>query len=302
VTVQSEEDVPNVKPIKVPPKEIQIRQMTDDQRRQFSLPTEEDLARVPARQEIWHRLMEGAEMIEPELTVLPYRHPIQQSGWAGVTLTSPVPDSPHFSSAAAYFNAPVVTARQWGVGVVSTWVGISTVDGGSESALVQAGIDSLVADVWGFWNPTDAWAWVEWFPQTAVGWSNIPVHQGDELFVDIDLPSESSANIYMANVSKHLMAGCSVNANPGQELTNPNEAAWIAENADSDQLIGTSLPHFSTITFTSAVAVLDVPNPGFLPAFVPVTTGTTWEIVNHEDQVQASGSICGADCVRITST
>jgi hypothetical protein len=273
--------------------------MDDDQRREFMLPTEEELAKVPFRRQIWHTLFDRGEMVEPILTRLPYRHqPGQNDSWAGAVVFAQAGQS--FAGALGTYNVPSVSPRYWGVGDASCWIGIGGV-GDSTTNLFQAGTDSVVVDIFG-WPFVGAYAWVEWYPEDTIRWDNIPVNFGDEIFVELILTSTTLGQINMANLTQNVFGACSASAPEGNSLI-ANTVEWIVEDPGADQLIGTSLPNFGSVTFKGAIGVLNgvVTGSPFV-GMVPANSGELLDMVNHEDVVEASAQFLGPTSVEITST
>ena len=106
----------------------------------------------------------------------------------------------------------------------SAWIGI---DGDGSNDVLQAGTDcDILVQNGTVYKQVSAW-W-EWYPDYSVTISNFPVNTGDYMTCLICVIDNTSASIYLTNITSGIHTSFSITA-PSGTLLQGNCAEWIVE-------------------------------------------------------------------------
>lgn len=158
--------------------------------------------------------------------------------WSGYVLNNDATkaDDYHaFRKVRADFTVP--TASQFsgtctgGWTFASSWAGL---DGAGTPDVLQAGVE---ADAYCDPNGKDTFysAWYEWFPDSAVRVTNLPVAPGNEIHVSVWASDETHGHIFILNYNTGLYTVVNLKAPAGVKLVG-NSAEWIVERPGASAL------------------------------------------------------------------
>ena len=106
----------------------------------------------------------------------------------------------------------------------SAWIGI---DGDGSPDVLQAGTDCDILVVGGSVSKYVS-AWWEWYPDFSVGINNFPVNTGDYMTCLICVTSDTTATIYLTDITSGIHTSFEITA-PGGTILQGNCAEWIVE-------------------------------------------------------------------------
>jgi Peptidase A4 family len=215
-----------------------------------------------------------------------------QPGWAGVVKYMDMSQGSDFTQPATMVfgqwqvpSVPAITPNE--VMRLGIWVGL---DGADTGELLQAGVAAVVSPPpwwWPFGSTSVEWyAWTEWYTgeyQDPPVIRNLPVAQGDEIFVVVCAPQPDFGFVSMTNISRGVGVSVGVPA-PHQDIVSGGYTAeWIVEAPTRH------MPIFSPVTFSDCTAgsspagifnltggfTTDIPDPSSPQEFPPHLTQTS---------------------------
>ncbi len=154
----------------------------------------------------------------------------------------------------------------------SSWVGLDGTFGSND--VLQAGVQQSVAAN----GATTYVAWYEWYAPATSGSpgyikqtniDNMPIEPGDEVFAGIHYQGRQGL-VMFGNVTRGRYFSIVLDPPPGASFSG-NSAEWIVEAFNSGEP-GTSLPRFTPVEFSAAIASSDVAGS---PSGLPVNGDTT---------------------------
>lgn len=284
--------------------QLDTSHMSQSQLIQYGLASPPKSERFPKDYQTWQRLVQAAtHRIVPQLKsgnmyVGPAKRlstaiPINRNGptssttdnWSGIVINDA--NNPFNQSSADVWGAftipqthdlpqnPCRNAPEFPH--AAYWVGI---DGFGGNDVLQAGAstDTLCSPLMGGITSTFRYFWIEWYPNPAIGVTNMPVSPGDVVVVEVF--AQESEGLYVLTLYDET-SGMSVALKmtpPSGTSLQGNSVEWIAERPTVDNAL-TSLTNFGTIDWTGLFASA-TSQSGTTTVYTPSSppTGTTFAV------------------------
>jgi hypothetical protein len=174
------------------------------------------------------------------------------TNWAGAVLYPP-PTGQTFTSVQGEFTVPsptVPSSSAPGWYYASIFVGI---DGWNDDVVVQAGVFIETEYTSSGETASYYYAWYEWYPESQIEISNLPVSAGNVIYISLTASGTSEATLLLENLSEGVGVEGTISAPDSAADLLGQSVEWIVEDpSDGSSLF--PFFDFGTVTFLNIAA------------------------------------------------